>query len=85
MIFNKTQHVCQFLVLRAKIILRAEELQNNKAVAAELNISVQIVGKLCHRWNDLIANNLIESSLKDAKRSGAPPKITAESVCKLML
>ncbi len=74
----------QSLGLRAKIILRAEQLQNNKAVAAELNISVQIVGKWCHRWNDLIANNSIESSLKDAKRSGTPPKISAESVCKLI-
>lgn len=84
LLINRKNSAPQSLVLRAKIILRAEELQDNKAVAAELNVSVQIVGKWCHRWNDLIANNSIESSLKDAKRSGTPSKISAESLCKLV-
>jgi hypothetical protein len=47
----------QSLVLRAKIILLAEVLQDNKAVAMELDVSAQLVGKWCHRWNDLIAEN----------------------------
>lgn len=74
----------QSLALRAKIILLADELQDNKAVAARLNVSVQVVGKWSHRWNDLSANNSIENSLKDSKRSGTPPKISAESLCKLV-
>ncbi|MFT5879452.1 MAG: hypothetical protein ACI86X_000556 [Moritella sp.] len=47
----------QSLVLRAKIILLAEVLQDNKAVAMELNFSAQLVGKWCYCWNDLIAKN----------------------------
>ena len=47
-------------------------------------MSVQIVGKWCHRWNDLIANNSISNCLKDSKRSGTPSKISAESLCKLV-
>ena len=74
----------QSLVLRAEIILLAEELQDNKAVAIELNVSAQLVGKWCHRWNDLIAKNSIENCLSDAKRSGTPPKISAESLCQLV-
>jgi len=81
---TRKNSAAQSLVLRAKIILRAEGLQNNKAVAEELNISVQVVGKWCHRWNDLIAKNSIASTLKDAKRPGTPPKISAESLCKLV-
>ena len=81
---SRKNSAAQSLVLRAKIILRAEELQDNKAVAAELNASAQIVGKWCHRWNDLIAHNSIENCLKDTKRSGTPPKISAESLCKLV-
>lgn len=61
-------------------MLLAEELQGYKAVAMELNVSTQLVGKWCYRWNDLIAENSLENSLSDAKRSGTPPKISAESL-----
>ena len=81
---TRKNSAAQSLVLRAKIMLLAEELQDNKAVAMELNVSAQLVGKWCHRWNDLIAKNSIEDCLSDAKRSGAPPEISAESLCQLV-
>jgi len=74
----------QSLALRANIILLAEEFQDNKAVAAHLGVSVQVVGKWCHRWNDLIGKHSIKECLSDAKRSGTPPKISAESLCQLV-
>ena len=74
----------QSLVLRAKIMLLAEELQSNKAVATKLNVSAKLVGKWCHRWNNLITENSIKNCLSDAKRSGTPPKISAESLCQLV-
>lgn len=81
---NRKNSAPQSLALRANIILLADELQDNKAVAASLNVSVQVVGKWSHRWNDLIAKHSLEECLMDAKRSGAPPKISAESLCQLV-
>ena len=60
---NRKNSVSQSLVLRANIILLADKLQDNKAVAASLNISVQVIGKWSHRWNDLIAKHSIEECL----------------------
>ena len=81
---NRKSLSAQSLVLRSEIILLAEELQDNKAVAIKLNVSAQIVGKWCHRWNDLISKHSIEYSLGDAKRSGTPSRIGAESLCQLV-
>lgn len=81
---SRKNSAAQSLVLRAKIMLLAEELQDNKAVAMELNVSAQLVGKWCHRWNDLIAKHSIEDCLSDTKRSGTPPKVSAESLCQLV-
>ena len=83
-VITRKHSAIQSLVLRAEIILLAEELQDNKAVAIALNVSAQLVGKWCHRWNDLITKNSIEDCLSDAKRSGTPPKISAQSLCKLV-
>ena len=81
---SRKNSAAQSLVLRANIILLAEELQDNKAVSADLNVSVQVVGKWCHRWNDLIAEYSIKECLSDTKRSGTPPKFSAESLCQLV-
>lgn len=83
-VISRKNSVAQSLALRAKIMLLAEELQDNKAVSIELNVSAKLVGKWCHRWNDLIAKNSIEDCLSDAKRSGTPPKFSAESLCQLV-
>lgn len=73
------------LILRAKIILLAEEKQCNKAVAEQLQITVQQVGKWCHRWIDLKKDKKsITERLSDSKRSGKPTKIIPEQLCKLV-
>lgn len=72
------------LVLRAKLLLYAEALQQNKAVASQLQVSIQLVGKWCHRWNDLIESTSIENCLRDGQRPGSPPKISIESLCRFV-
>jgi len=72
------------LALRAKLLLYAEALQQNKAVASQLQVSIQLVGKWCHRWNDLIETSSVENCLSDGQRPGSPPKIGIESLCQFV-
>jgi len=73
------------LVQRAKIILLAEKMQSNKAVAEQLNISVSKVAHWTHRWQDLkTTNKSMVERLADAERSGKPPSITPEQLCQLV-
>ena len=46
---------------------------------------MQLVCKWTHRWADLkeLGEPVLER-LSDAKRSGKPPKVTAEALCKLV-
>ena len=73
------------LVQRAQIILLAEKMQSNKAVASELNISASKVAHWTHRWQDFKKiNKPIIERLADAERPGKPPTITPEQICQLV-
>ena len=73
------------LIQRAQIILLAEKMQSNKAVAEELNISASKVAHWTHRWQDFKKiNKPIIERLADAERPGKPPTITPEQICQLV-
>ncbi len=73
------------LVKRANIILLAEERQNNKAVAAQLNITTQLVSRWTHQWQDTEGESKsVIARLSDAARSGKPPIISAKQLCQLI-
>ena len=63
----------QSLALRSRIVLAAAEGANNRQIAAELKIPAVTVGK----WRQLFAVRGIEG-LRDAPRSGRPPKHHAD-------
>ena len=63
----------QSLALRSRIVLAAADGSNNQQIAAALKIPAVTVGK----WRQSFAVNGIEG-LRDASRSGRPPKHDAE-------
>jgi putative transposase len=82
---SRKKSIAHSLVQRATIILLAEEMNNNKNVAENLNISAQKVAQWTHRWEDLKeeGKNIIER-LSDAPRSGRSPTITSKQLCQLI-
>ena len=64
----------QSLALRSRIILAAAEGSNNQQIAAALKIPPVTVGK----WRQSFASNGVEG-LRDAARSGRPPKHDADT------
>lgn len=75
----------QQLVLRARIVLLANEGKNNKQIAQALAITVDTVRLWQDRWFGFAGLPLdelnVSERLEDAPRPGAPAKITAEQVC----
>src|ERR1700747_2994289 len=63
----------QSLALRSRIVLAAADGSNNQRIAAALKIPPVTVGK----WRQLFAVHGIEG-LRDAPRSGRPPKHDAD-------
>lgn len=78
----------QQLVVRARIILLADEGKNNEQIARELKISVNTARLWRRRWLGLqeiaLAELSVSERLEDAPRPGKPPTITAEQVCQIV-
>jgi len=64
------------LVERARIVLLANQKQENKAIALELGITEQKVG----RWRSRYARSGFAGIEKDAPRPGRRPKIARETI-----
>jgi putative transposase len=77
----------QQLVLRARIVLAADEGRSNAEIARLLSVSVETVRLWRDRWLALQAVALSDLSvterLSDSPRSGRPSEIGAEQVCRL--
>jgi len=78
----------QQIALRAHIVLAAAAGQNNAAIARQLGVSVETARLWRGRWLGLRAAGRaalpVEERLADAPRSGAPGRITAEQVCRIV-
>ena len=78
----------QQVALRGRIVLAAAAGKNNTQIAREMNIAHITVRTWRQRWLDLQAVSLndlsIEERLADLMRPGAPSRITADQICKLM-
>ena len=78
----------QQIVKRARIVLMASEGKNNAQIARALGVSIDMVRLWRERWLVLGAASLddlpVIDRLRDAPRPGAPSRITAEQVCKIV-
>ncbi len=79
----RKQTESQNIVRRAKIILRADEGQQRKAIAAELGIEQHAVTPWIKRWLERREDAVMER-LEDLPRSGAPGVITPEQWCRII-
>jgi len=72
---------------RARIVLKAAEGKNNAEIARELNQSIDMVRLWRRRWHELepIAWDDLsaEERLDDLPRPGAPPRLTANQLCRI--
>lgn len=95
----RQQNNPQWLVTRAKIILRAAVNQTNGHIASELEITRNTVSSWRERWRiseeqrDAAANEmeddkalreLLEAIFRDNPRSGAPGKFSAEQMAQII-
>jgi putative transposase len=78
----------QQLVLRGRIILAAAEGMNQSAIAAEFGTTINTVRYWRRRWVGLqvipLADLSVEERLADAPRSGAPARISADQICRII-
>ena len=78
----------QQVVLRGRIILAAADGQTQSAIATRLGVTINTVRHWRRRWLGLQAVPLAELSaaerLADAPRPGAPARITADQVCRII-
>ena len=78
----------QQIALRARIILIADEGENNSQIARQLGISLDMVRLWRNRWLGLQPVSLedlsVEDRLYDAPRPGAPRRSTDEQVCQIV-
>ena len=78
----------QQVALRARIILAAADGHNNAQIARDLAVGVETARLWRGRWRDLravaLADLSLEGRLADAPRSGAPVRIGAEQVCRIV-
>jgi len=78
----------QQIALRGRIVLAAAAGKTNSQIAREMNITLETARTWRHRWLDLQVVSLddlsIEERLEDLVRPGAPARITADQICKLM-
>lgn len=95
----RQQNNPQWLVRRAKIILRAAADQTNGQIAGELEITRNTVSSWRERWQasevqrEAVANEmdddkslraLLEDIFRDNPRSGSPGKFSAEQMAQIM-
>lgn len=74
----------QQIVLRANIILLAEQGQNHRQIADELNISRDMARLWRNRWLAMTQEQTsVLERLSDAARSGAPATFSLEQIVKL--
>lgn len=80
-------NVGQQIALRGRIILAAGAGKNNRQIARELGVSVDMVRLWRGRWLMLQSFDLADLSvaerLADLPRSGAPARITADQRCQI--
>jgi len=78
----------QQLVLRGRIILAAADGVNQSTIAARLGATINTVRYWRRRWVGLqhvaLAEVSVEERLADAPRPGAPARITADQVCRIV-
>jgi transposase len=78
----------QQLVLRARIVLLANEGRNNKQIGQALKVTVDTARLWRNRWSGFagipLADLSVRERLEDAPRPGAPARITAEQVCQIV-
>lgn len=78
----------QQLAIRGRIILLANQGQNNSQVARELGICVDTVRVWRVRWISLqempLEKMAVSERLADTPRSGRPSQITAEQMCQFI-
>jgi putative transposase len=76
------------LVLRALIILLADQGNRTRQIARHLHLSEDCVCHWKQRWRDQAHTGLGETDVRawlaDAPRCGGPPTITAEQWCQIM-
>jgi hypothetical protein len=86
--FLRRHSAPQQLILRARILLRADDGQSNAAIAHALQVSRDAVRLWRERWALFqpipVTELSIEERLSDAPRSGRRPRITAEQVCTIV-
>jgi transposase len=70
-------------VLRAKIILMADEGIKYQDIAKKLDVNNNVVTDWTARWHQR-ANEPVRERLQDLPRSGTPDKFTAEQLCKII-
>jgi putative transposase len=77
----------QQLVLRARIVLAADDGKNNAQIARDLDVEVQTVRRWRKRWLLLqpiaLKDLSVQERLEDLPRPGAPPQITADQRCQI--
>lgn len=78
----------QQVALRARLVLAAASGLNNAQVARQEGVDVETARHWRTRWLGLqpvaLADLRVEERLADAPRSGAPARITAEQVCRIV-
>jgi putative transposase len=84
----RRRSVGQQVAARARIILPAAEGLNNREIAGRLGLTVNTVRHWRRRWLGSQAIPFAELSvaerLADAPRPGAPARITADQVCRIV-
>ena len=74
-------------VIRARIVLLAAMGKNNREIANELEVSLDMVRLWRQRWLDLQPISLddlsIEERLDDLPRPGTPSRLTANQICQI--
>ena len=72
---------------RARIILKAAEGKNNTDIAREVKQSIDMVRLWRRRWRELeplSPDDLsVAERLDDLPRPGAPPRLTADQICRI--
>ncbi len=77
----------QQIALRARIVLQAAAGQNHAEIAQSLHISLDAARLWRRRWLTFqpiaLADLSVEERLEDLPRPGAPPRLTADQLCRL--
>jgi transposase len=77
----------QQIGVRARIVLQAAAGKNNAEIAQSLHISLDAARLWRRRWLSLqpiaLTDLSVEERLDDLPRPGAPPRFTADQICRL--